>query len=92
MRADGAIPAAVDVSFVTWLVVEHAKTIRFIKSCAFFFVMLPVKAGLEQTIAPFTWGFELSAPRRAAPRTRSAPSSSSCRACESRLALRAEAA
>ena len=58
-------PAQYLNDFVTWLVVEHAKTISFIKSCAFFFVMLPVKAGLDQTITPFTWGFEFSAPLRA---------------------------
>ena len=45
---------------VTWLVVEHAKTISLIKSWAFFFVMLPVKTGLELTITPFTWGFEFT--------------------------------
>ena len=47
---------------VTWLVVEHAKTINLIKSWAFFFVMLPVKSGFEQTVTPFTWGFEFTAP------------------------------
>ena len=45
---------------VTWLVVEHARTINLIKSWAFFFVMLPVKTGFEQTITPFTWGFEFT--------------------------------
>ena len=45
---------------VTYLVVEHAATINLIKSWAFFFVMLPVKMGLEQTITPFTWGFEFT--------------------------------
>ena len=47
---------------VNWLVVEHAKTINLIKSWAFFFVMLPVKTGFEQTVTPFTWGFEFTAP------------------------------
>ena len=47
---------------VTWLVVEHARTISLIKSWAFFFVMLPVKTGFDQTITPFTWGFEFTAP------------------------------
>ena len=47
---------------VTWLVVEHARTINLIKSWAFFFVMLPVKTGFEQTVTPFTWGFEFTAP------------------------------
>ncbi|MCY4453246.1 MAG: ABC transporter permease subunit [Immundisolibacterales bacterium] len=51
---------------VTWLVVEHAKTISLIKNWAFFFVMLPVKKGFDQTITPFTWGFEFTAPLRAA--------------------------
>ena len=50
--------------FVIWLVVEHAKTITLIKSWAFFFVMLPVKTGLDQTITPFTWGLEFTAPLR----------------------------
>ena len=45
---------------VTWLVVEHAKTINLIKSWAFFFAMLPVKTGFELTITPFTWGFEFT--------------------------------
>ena len=50
---------------VTWLVVEHAKTITLIKSWAFFFVMLPVKTGFDQTITPFTWGIEFTTPLRA---------------------------
>ena len=45
---------------VLWLVVEHAKTITLLKNWAFFFVMLPVKIGLEHTITPFTWGFEFT--------------------------------
>ena len=45
---------------VTWLVVEHARTINLIKSWAFFFVMLPVKTGFELTVTPFTWGFEFT--------------------------------
>ena len=49
---------------VTWLVVEHAKTITLVKSWAFFFVMLPVKTGLDMTVTPFTWGFEFTAPLR----------------------------
>ena len=58
-------PAQYLNDFVTWLVVEHAKTINFIKSCAFFFVMLPVKTGFDQTITPFSWGFEFTEPLRA---------------------------
>ena len=58
-------PAQYLNDFIIWLVVEHGKTINLIKSWAFFFVMLPVKSGLDQTITPFTWGLEFTAPLRA---------------------------
>ena len=58
-------PAQYLNDFVTWIVVEHAKTISFIKRCAFFFVMLPVKTGFDQTITPYSWGIEFTAPLRA---------------------------
>lgn len=45
---------------VTYVVVEFASTITLIKTWAFFFVMLPIKIGLEQTISPFTWGIAFS--------------------------------
>lgn len=45
---------------VTFVVVEFAGLINMIKTAAFFFVMLPVKIGLEQTISPFSWGFEFT--------------------------------
>jgi len=45
---------------LTYLVVEYADTINLIKTWAFFFVMLPVKVGFEQTISPYSWGFEFS--------------------------------
>ena len=47
---------------VIWLVVEHANAINLLKTGAFFFVMLPVKIGLEQTISPHTWGIEFTLP------------------------------
>ena len=34
--------------------------IEAIKKLAFFFVMLPVKIGLQGAVSPFTWGFELT--------------------------------
>ena len=58
-------PAEYLNDFITWIVVEHAKTINLIKRCAFFFIMLPIKTGLDQTVTPFTWGFEFTAPLRA---------------------------
>ena len=50
-------PASYLNDAVTWLVVEYAATINAIKTAAFFFVMLPVKIGFEETISPFSWGF-----------------------------------
>ena len=45
---------------VTYIVVEYAETINLIKTWAFFYAMLPIKVGLEQTISPFSWGFEFT--------------------------------
>jgi glycine betaine/proline transport system permease protein len=42
---------------VTWVVTEFSATIQLVKNTAFFYLMLPVKLGLEQTISPFSWGF-----------------------------------
>ncbi|RLA33344.1 MAG: glycine/betaine ABC transporter permease [Gammaproteobacteria bacterium] len=63
----GAYPEAWEVypahymnDALTYLVVEYADTINLIKTWAFFFVMLPVKVGFEQTISPYSWGFEFS--------------------------------
>ncbi|SEO20212.1 glycine betaine/proline transport system permease protein [Salinihabitans flavidus] len=44
-------------SAVQYIVTEFTVTINYIKQVAFFFVMLPVKMGLEKTITPFSWGF-----------------------------------
>ncbi|MDA7792311.1 ABC transporter permease subunit [bacterium] len=44
---------------LTYLIVNYRKEIEAIKTMAFFFVMLPTKIGLQGSISPFTWGFEL---------------------------------
>ena len=44
---------------LTYLIVNFRKEIEMIKTVAFFFVMLPTKIGLQGSISPFTWGFEL---------------------------------
>ncbi|MEL7011877.1 MAG: ABC transporter permease subunit [Pseudomonadota bacterium] len=49
---------------VTFIVVEYSDAINTIKSVAFFFIMLPVKIGLNETVSPFTWGFEFTTPLR----------------------------
>jgi glycine betaine/proline transport system permease protein len=53
-------PAQILNDGVNYLVVEYAAAINLIKTWAFFFAMLPVKMGLEQTITPFSWGFEFT--------------------------------
>jgi len=45
---------------LTYVVVNFREEIETIKKLAFFFVMLPTKIGLQQSVSPFTWGFELT--------------------------------
>ena len=40
--------------------------IESVKSFAFFFIMLPARIGLEQTISPYSWGFEFTTPLKIA--------------------------
>lgn len=56
-RAWEVYPASYLNDAITWLIVEYADAITTIKTVAFFFVMLPVKIGLTETITPFSWGF-----------------------------------
>ena len=44
---------------LTFIVVNFRDQIESIKTLAFFFVMLPAKIGLQGSVSPFTWGFEL---------------------------------
>ncbi|MEO0618419.1 MAG: ABC transporter permease subunit, partial [Pseudomonadota bacterium] len=53
-------PADILNNAVTWLTVTYAASIALIKQYAFFFLMLPLKIGLKQTISPFSWGFEFT--------------------------------
>ena len=43
---------------INFIVVDFKSWIDQIKRFAFFFVMLPVRVGLEATVKPMTWGFE----------------------------------
>lgn len=45
---------------LTYIVVNYRSAIDSIKNFAFFYLMLPIKIGLQQAISPFTWGFELT--------------------------------
>ncbi|MEO1364056.1 MAG: ABC transporter permease subunit, partial [Pseudomonadota bacterium] len=51
----GPLNAAID-----YIIIEYAAWIALIKQWAFFFLMLPLKLGLETVISPFSWGFEFT--------------------------------
>lgn len=59
-------PAAQLNAAVTYIVTEFSTSIDMIKRVAFFYVMLPVKMGLERTISPFSWGFTFTDTLKAA--------------------------
>lgn len=42
------------------LVINYRTGIEAIKNSAFFFVMLPIKIGLQTAVSPFTWGFAVT--------------------------------
>ena len=46
---------------LTYIIVNFREQIESIKTFAFFFLMLPAKIGLQGSVSPFTWGFELQA-------------------------------
>jgi len=46
---------------LTYLIVNYRPQIEALKTAAFFFVMLPLKIGLQGAVSPFTWGFALTA-------------------------------
>jgi glycine betaine/proline transport system permease protein len=41
-------------------IVKYRVFIETIKTLSFFYVMLPTRIGLEQTVSPYSWGFELT--------------------------------
>ena len=43
-----------------YLVINYHSQIEAIKTFAFFYVMLPIKIGLQGAVSPFTWGFALT--------------------------------
>lgn len=47
-------------SGIEYIVVNYRETIDAIKNNSIFFVMLPMRMGLEQTVSPFSWGFTLT--------------------------------
>ena len=47
---------------ILFVTVNYPHVTDAIKNTSLFFLMLPLKVGLENTIKPFTWGFELTLP------------------------------
>ena len=43
---------------ILYIVVEYKSVIGTIKQVSFFYVMLPLRIGLENTVGPSTWGFD----------------------------------
>ena len=43
-----------------WFFVEYREALESIKAVAFFYLMLPIKIGLESAVTPFTWGFSVT--------------------------------
>ncbi len=39
---------------------EYRSTIKLLKTYALFYVMLPIKIGLQEAVSPYTWGFALT--------------------------------
>lgn len=59
-------PAAAMNEALTQFILNWRIAIEAVKNAAFFFVMLPIKIGLQQAVSPFTWGFAMSPPLVAA--------------------------
>ena len=53
-------PSAPLNAAIDYIIVEYSAWIKLIKTWAFFFMMLPLKTGLESTISPYSWGFEFT--------------------------------
>lgn len=51
--------ASVINQWVTDFVAAYKDVLKTIKNNFFFFVMLPVKSGMLETVSPFSWGFKL---------------------------------
>ena len=49
----------IDTTFEEF-VTEYRSTIKLLKTYALFYVMLPIKIGLQEAVSPYTWGFELT--------------------------------
>ena len=46
---------------VNYIIREYGGTLDAIKNNTLFYFLLPIRVGLENTVKPFTWGFDLTA-------------------------------
>ncbi len=53
-------PAASLNDALQWIVINFQPLIETVKTTSLFFFMLPLRVGLDQTVTPYTWGFELT--------------------------------
>ncbi len=53
-------PAPAMNAGLEWLFVEFRVFLEGVKQTAFFYLMLPIKIGLNQAISPFSWGFAMT--------------------------------
>ena len=45
---------------IDYIIINYSSAIESIKTVSFFYIMLPTRIGLEQTISPYSWGFEMT--------------------------------
>ena len=50
---------------LAYLIINYHAQIDAMKTFAFFYVMLPIKIGLQEAVSPFTWGFALTPTHKA---------------------------
>jgi glycine betaine/proline transport system permease protein len=55
-------PASQINDALTYIITNYNHVTTAIKNSVLFFFLLPLRIGLESTVAPFTWGFELTRP------------------------------
>jgi glycine betaine/proline transport system permease protein len=58
-------PGRVMNDALAYLIINYHAQIDAMKTFAFFYVMLPIKIGLQEAVSPFTWGFALTPTHKA---------------------------
>ena len=53
-------PASIISDGLDSFIFNFGTQVDYLKQIAFFFIMLPVKIGLQFSVSPYTWGFELT--------------------------------